>query len=1169
MAKRLSFSILALFAFVLALAPAAVHASSCGSVPSAQNSLTLYCIPITVAASSASSNAQVMLTFNALNYSSYLSSGLQNIYIYNSISGTTVPAWIEGNILNEQQTTNLNTVSNMIIWINDPNANIISTSTDTNYYIGIGATGTNFFISGNNIGEAPQLSSTYAEYDDGASVFPTLYQNFAGTSTPNGWTTSGTVTVNNGISIANGATAEIYSSSAYSSTQDSTKIIDFYGQGFIVPASGDTGFGGFAGSCGNGSCGNVGIRGSSPAGTSGVWASNGAAGTTTNFATNPPSGNQVWSVYWTSTPSDVGSYNYGATATTTSSIPTTSTTVYAGFWVNGDAQGVSAQWIRIRTYPPSGVMPGTSFGAVQTNSGGGSGGSATLSINNNPATYGQSIVVTATCKSGDTCAVDYPALGTAVASGTTTATYTISPFAWAAGTYSSFYANDITGAANSVGQTLTINKNSTYALGLTYRGLSVANGKIFANNLNASGMLVGTVTTHNNQLSGSLEYNTMSPAVCSSTTSCTYNSVWNGVNNWANWTAGNTNYTSKYINISIDYVPYVVVGLPVLSTNFYETATKPFQYNLNITKAATSANVVFSINGVVYNNDLQTTAATNQIFPFSYTMPLLTSNDIPYSFNAVLYLNLPSGYTNEGQFNSISQSALYDYIPTGNWIDSQIVEGAQQTLISNLTDVAGLGNAAVNSVVAVVGNQTINMQELAQYKYYDKVGSFVAHQFAFNTPVINMPTTINVNSIVYDLAFDNSYVQRSFSLAPSQPTFSDYLPTLVPCNALYTQVAFNYTFWNASNPKQQITNNVLLSGYYQVQNSKYSGNVINGTDAGLSATATSDNYQTCQYPSWATFSVNGGFQYSTVNSLQSQYYLVQQASQPKNNIHLYLASGITSVAEYDVGVENVQTLQFIPALVEVEQYVANTNSSVIINEFKTSAGSGYVVNMQQSNIYRFVVYSLNGTYLTTTPYFQAACATGNICSYTIQIGGTTSTGIGQVLNNMNYACKEIETAANTTTVTCNFNSLNGTSYNLMLNLYANSSAADNQSLSCSHTLTAVSGSLSCIGPDTNTTPYYYQFLLNTTYGYLLLSQGNFGYQSAPFADIGWIIFLISIIAVALIFIFSNPALGILGTVIAIIIDGYMGFVVLNPVTAGALIFFGGISAYTVYIKMRR
>jgi len=58
-------------------------------------------------------------------------------------------------------------------------------------------------------GEAPQLSPSYGQYDDGASVF-SFYDNFAGTSlNTNIWiavTTGGSVTVNNGVTIQdNGA----------------------------------------------------------------------------------------------------------------------------------------------------------------------------------------------------------------------------------------------------------------------------------------------------------------------------------------------------------------------------------------------------------------------------------------------------------------------------------------------------------------------------------------------------------------------------------------------------------------------------------------------------------------------------------------------------------------------------------------------------------------------------------------------------------------------------------------------------------------------------------------------------------------------------------------------------------------------------------------------------
>ena len=61
---------------------------------------------------------------------------------------------------------------------------------------------TNLFSSNGHIGEAPQLSSTYAEYDNGVNVFP-YYWNFAGTTLPSSFTTAGTGSYiqNNGITI--------------------------------------------------------------------------------------------------------------------------------------------------------------------------------------------------------------------------------------------------------------------------------------------------------------------------------------------------------------------------------------------------------------------------------------------------------------------------------------------------------------------------------------------------------------------------------------------------------------------------------------------------------------------------------------------------------------------------------------------------------------------------------------------------------------------------------------------------------------------------------------------------------------------------------------------------------------------------------------------------------
>ncbi len=162
--------------------------SKCGNIlPSNIATLTLYCIPINIINPSSvatPTNTQLMLAFNALAYSSYLSNSLQNIYIYNGISGLQIPAWIEGNSSNEYQTSNINLASNVVLWINLGTDTLPGGSSANGiYYFGIGSTSTNFLVPGNNIGEAPQLSNAYGEYDNGNSVFIN-YWNFEGQNLP-------------------------------------------------------------------------------------------------------------------------------------------------------------------------------------------------------------------------------------------------------------------------------------------------------------------------------------------------------------------------------------------------------------------------------------------------------------------------------------------------------------------------------------------------------------------------------------------------------------------------------------------------------------------------------------------------------------------------------------------------------------------------------------------------------------------------------------------------------------------------------------------------------------------------------------------------------------------------------------------------------------------------
>ena len=107
-------------------------------------------------------------------------------------NGTNVTAWIESNVSGKLVTwakinPSISGISSMDICLGFASTNLLSSS---------GITG---------IGEAPQLSSTYAQYDNGGNVF-SKYWNFTKQGLPTGWSTggggSGAVTVNGGINVS-------------------------------------------------------------------------------------------------------------------------------------------------------------------------------------------------------------------------------------------------------------------------------------------------------------------------------------------------------------------------------------------------------------------------------------------------------------------------------------------------------------------------------------------------------------------------------------------------------------------------------------------------------------------------------------------------------------------------------------------------------------------------------------------------------------------------------------------------------------------------------------------------------------------------------------------------------------------------------------------------------
>lgn len=159
-------------------------------------------IPLTNTQSSAvAGGTQVQVNVNWNAYSSYLNAQASNVVFFNS-AGTTLNAWMQS-FASTSDTSDP-------VWIQlDPGG--IPASSSTTIFLGFYSTATNNFSPTGDWGEAPTISGTYGQYDNGAQVF-TLYDNFAGTSLSSNWVSQGSAggsyTVNNGITITVGAATD-------------------------------------------------------------------------------------------------------------------------------------------------------------------------------------------------------------------------------------------------------------------------------------------------------------------------------------------------------------------------------------------------------------------------------------------------------------------------------------------------------------------------------------------------------------------------------------------------------------------------------------------------------------------------------------------------------------------------------------------------------------------------------------------------------------------------------------------------------------------------------------------------------------------------------------------------------------------------------------------------
>ena len=366
----------------------------------------IYQAPITIyntQSSATPSPFQLMIQLNESTYKPYISYTTSTANFEFSYSNNTIiPAWIESN-----------NSGVLTIWLKLYSIPALSSIT---IYIDFASLSTNLLSSSGimGIGEAPQLSPTYGEYDDGAIVFP-LYSNFydtlagysaysyIGSFTPvpspspyndvellnDAGDTGAYILSPNSISPGNyilqtywsyNGTADGFSASLWGDPETIyaggggdtpgmynglTYHYEFYSAGNWAPPGGDSNVASVYSLTGN----NAGtLITSAPAegwGTYYVYSQIAFYNITSNSGTVAIYSNATGS---TSTPNNITPaelYNstYQSTANF-SSIPLSASPILFGAGSGFYKSYVYIYWALMRAYPPNGVMPSVSFGSA-------------------------------------------------------------------------------------------------------------------------------------------------------------------------------------------------------------------------------------------------------------------------------------------------------------------------------------------------------------------------------------------------------------------------------------------------------------------------------------------------------------------------------------------------------------------------------------------------------------------------------------------------------------------------------------------------------------------------------------------------------------------------------------------------------------------------------------
>ncbi len=327
----------------------------------------LYYVPITLTNSqniATTAPFQQMISVNSRLYKNYEAGNLDNINFFYA-NGTIISSWMEGSNVISLDTPGdnlLNTSINTIYWIYLTNG-IPAVSSKT-IYMGFSSINTNFFNSISE-GEAPELSSTYAKYDNGANIFGvyvnanTPLSDFTGVNIGNFSTTT-----------LNGEPVLLFYASAHKVGWVGlpNPYTNFIMDGFSYIAQTGSAVGYFAEAQAGTSAGYLLGAGNGQGHTELSISSIDSKGGTTLLNSTGTENINVWQYTQTNYSNGYISMLGGSApdnfSLTTFATDTSYTSGYIGFGESGDQHPNYYRYIFVRSLPPNNIMPSVTFGSL-------------------------------------------------------------------------------------------------------------------------------------------------------------------------------------------------------------------------------------------------------------------------------------------------------------------------------------------------------------------------------------------------------------------------------------------------------------------------------------------------------------------------------------------------------------------------------------------------------------------------------------------------------------------------------------------------------------------------------------------------------------------------------------------------------------------------------------